>query len=165
MDHVCGGCSERCYSSKPPQECNTRDVNFLQSDSRCRRYVTVLSNIPPRYAGSEQKGMVSLLCLIFSSRLAYRLLSWKTASTTFVMLSLTSRSGGLTYGCHVIALHPFHCFFRLHEHAWVLGRWRMHTFWRRWLAGQRYRCWREVVPGRIPVGRRSWGVVTYFVWR
>jgi len=38
----------------------------------------------------------------------------------------------------------------------------MHTFWRRWLAGQRYRCW-EGVPGLIPVERRSWGVVTFVV--
>jgi len=36
-----------------------RDVNFLQSDSCCRRYVSSLSNIIPRYLGSEQKGRVS----------------------------------------------------------------------------------------------------------
>jgi len=40
----------------------------------------------------------------------------------------------------------------------------MHTFWRSWLAGQRCRCWREGPPGQIPVGRRSWGVVTCFFW-
>ena len=41
----------------------TRDVSFLQSDSRCRRYASDLSNVTPRYLGSEQKGRVSLLRL------------------------------------------------------------------------------------------------------
>jgi len=31
------------------------DVNFLQSDSRCRQYVRALSNVTSRYVGSEQK--------------------------------------------------------------------------------------------------------------
>jgi len=39
----------------------TRDVSFLRSDSRCRRYVSDLSNVTPRYLGSEQKSRVSLL--------------------------------------------------------------------------------------------------------
>jgi len=51
---------------------------------------TALSNIPPRYVGSEQKGMLSLLLLIFSSRLASLLLRWKTANTAFVALSCNS---------------------------------------------------------------------------
>ena len=38
----------------------------------------------------------------------------------------------------------------------------MHTFWRLWLAGQRGRCWRELAPRQIPVGRRSWGIVNCF---
>jgi len=41
----------------------TRDVSFLQSDSRCRRYVSDLSYVTPMYLGSEQKGRVSLLRL------------------------------------------------------------------------------------------------------
>jgi len=56
-----------------------RDVSFLQSDSSCQRYVSDLSNVIPRYLGSEQKGSVSLLKLTFSSRLASLLLKWKTA--------------------------------------------------------------------------------------
>jgi len=40
---------------------------------------------------------------------------------------------------------------------------RMHTFWRQWLASQRYRCWRESLPGRIPVKDHSWSVVTCFI--
>ena len=52
----------------------TRDVSFLRSDSRCRRYVSVLLNVTPRYLGSEKKGRVSLLKLTFSSRLASLLL-------------------------------------------------------------------------------------------
>jgi len=39
----------------------TRDVSFLRSDSRCHRYVSDLSNLTPRYLGSEQKGRISLL--------------------------------------------------------------------------------------------------------
>jgi len=37
----------------------TRDVSFLRSNSRCRRYFSDLSNVTPRYLGSEQKGRVS----------------------------------------------------------------------------------------------------------
>ena len=59
----------------------TRDVSFLRSDSRCRRYVSDLSNVTPRYLGSEQKGRVLLLKLTFSSRLACLLLRWKAADT------------------------------------------------------------------------------------
>jgi len=59
-----------------------RDVSFLQSDSRCRRYVSDLSNVTPRYLGSEQKGRVSLLYLTLNSRLAsLLLLRWKAADT------------------------------------------------------------------------------------
>ena len=43
----------------------------------------------------------------------------------------------------------------LQQHAWLLDHQHMHTFWRRWLAGQRCRCW-EGMPGQIPVGRHSW---------
>jgi len=64
------------------------DVSFLRSDLRCRRYVTDLSNVTPRYFGSEQKGRVSLLKLTFSSRLASLLLRWKAADTVFVVLSV-----------------------------------------------------------------------------
>ena len=39
-----------------------RDVNFLRSDSKCRRCVSnLVSNVTPRYLGSEQKGRVLLL--------------------------------------------------------------------------------------------------------
>jgi len=34
----------------------TRDVSFLRSDSRCRRYLSDLSNVTPRHLSSEQKG-------------------------------------------------------------------------------------------------------------
>jgi len=33
----------------------THDVSFLLSDPRCRRYVSDLSNVTPRYLGSVQK--------------------------------------------------------------------------------------------------------------
>ena len=66
----------------------TRDVSFLRRDSKCLRYVSDLSNITPRYLGSEQKGRVSLLKLTFSSRSASLLLRWKAADTVFQMLSV-----------------------------------------------------------------------------
>ena len=67
----------------------TRDVSFLRSDSRCRRYVSDLTNVTPRYLGSQQKGRVSLLYLTLSSRLAPFLLRWKSADTAFVVLSFS----------------------------------------------------------------------------
>ena len=39
----------------------TRGVNFLPSDLNCRRYVSVLPNVTPRYVGSEKNGRASLL--------------------------------------------------------------------------------------------------------
>ena len=57
----------------------THDVSFLRSDSRCRRYVSNLSNVTPRYFDSEQKSSVSMLKLTFSSHLAFLLLRWKAA--------------------------------------------------------------------------------------
>jgi len=66
----------------------TRYVSFLRSDSRCRPYVSDLSNVTPRYLVSEQKGRVSLLYLTLSSHLAY-LLRWKAADTVFVVLSFS----------------------------------------------------------------------------
>jgi len=61
----------------------TRDVSFLRSDSRCWRYVSDLSNVTPRYLGSDQKGRVSLLYLTLSSRLASLLSRRKAADTSF----------------------------------------------------------------------------------
>ena len=66
-----------------------RDVSLLRNDSRCRRYVSDLSNVTPKYLGSEQKGRVSLLKLTLSSRLASLLLRWKTAETVLVVLSFS----------------------------------------------------------------------------
>jgi len=67
----------------------TRDVSVLRSDSRCQQYVSDLSNVTPRYLGSEQKGRISLLKLTFSSRLASMLLRWNTADTVFMVLSFS----------------------------------------------------------------------------
>ena len=39
----------------------TRNVSFLQSDLRCRRYVSDLSNVTPRYLGSASEGRSKLL--------------------------------------------------------------------------------------------------------
>ena len=67
----------------------TRDISFLRSDSRYRRYVSDLPNVTPRFLGSEQKGWVSLLYLILSSRLASLLLRRKDCDTVFVVLSFS----------------------------------------------------------------------------
>jgi len=48
----------------------TRDVSFLRSDSRCRRYVRDLSYVTPRYLGSEKKA-------------GFRCWSWLRAQLTF----------------------------------------------------------------------------------
>ena len=61
----------------------TGGVSFLLSDLSCQRYVSVLSNVTPRYVGSEKKGRVSLLWLTFSARLASLFLRWMTANTAF----------------------------------------------------------------------------------
>jgi len=120
-----------------------------------QRYSEVL------YLGLEQKGRISLLWLTFSSRSA-SLLRWKTAATVFAVLSFDfqvwryspmvamSLLNTLSTACQTASLH---------QHAWLLGRQHMRTFCRRWLAGQRCICWREGVPGQIPVGRHSWGVI------
>jgi len=79
------------------------DVNFFRSDSRCRRYVSALFNVTPRYVGSEQKGR-ALLWLNFSSRLASLLLRWKTANTAFVVLRFNFQVWAVfTHGCHILA--------------------------------------------------------------
>ena len=67
----------------------TRDVSFLRSYSRCRRYVSDMANDTPRYLGSEQKGRVSLLYLTLSSRLASFLLRWRVADSFFGVLSVS----------------------------------------------------------------------------
>jgi len=71
-----------------------RDVSFLRSDSRCWRYVSDLSNVTPRYLGSEQKGRVSLLKLTLISRLASLLLRWKVANIVFVVQSFSFQVWG-----------------------------------------------------------------------
>ena len=77
-------------TSKPPQERDAWCQLLAKwSDSRCRRYVGDLSNVTPRYLGSEQKSRISLLRLTFSSRLASLLLRWKAADAVFVVQSLS----------------------------------------------------------------------------
>jgi len=86
----------------------TRNVSCLRSDSRCRRYVSDLSNVTPRYLGSEQKGIVVLLKLTFSSRLASLLLRLKTANTFFVVLSFSFQVWRYSPSV-VLGQRPFHC--------------------------------------------------------
>jgi len=64
-----GGYSQHYCPSTPASRLRsaTRDVSFLRSDSRCRRYVSDLSNVTLRYLGSGQKGRVSLVKFTISS--------------------------------------------------------------------------------------------------
>ena len=94
---------------KTPQECDAV-YQLSQSDSRCWRYVSVLSNFTPWYLASEQKVRISSLKLTFSSRLAFLLLRWRTADTVFVVLSVTFQTWNylFTYNLHGFAEHFFH---------------------------------------------------------
>ena len=58
-----------------------------------------MSNVTPRYLGSEQKGRVSLLMLTFSSRLASLLLRWKTAGTVLVVVSFSFQDSAPSTSC------------------------------------------------------------------
>ena len=97
-----------------------------------------LLHIPPKYLGSEQKGRVSLLWLIFSTRLAYFLLRLKTANTAFVVLSFNfqvwwySTTVAMSLLCTPL-------FVSLHQHAWLLGH-GVCILSGEVVAGQRCRC-------------------------
>jgi len=125
-------------------------------------------NVTPRCFGSEQKDRVLLLKLTFSSCLASLLLRWKTADTVFVVLSFSFQVWRYSPSVAIRCSAPLPPPANLHQHAWLLSRQHMHTFWRWWLAGKRCRCWIVWVPEQIPVGLCSWGVVTcsfcHFWW-
>jgi len=95
----------------------TCNVSFFLSDSRCQRYVSDLSNVTPRYMGSDQKGRVSLLKLTFSSRLPSLLLRWKTADTIFVVLSFSFKYGGIHLGLQCPCSAPLPTPANLRQHA------------------------------------------------
>jgi len=62
------------------------DVNFLRIDSRCRRYVSVLSSVIPRFGfGAKRQGFV--VVVDFQLTLASLLLRCKTANTALSVLS------------------------------------------------------------------------------
>ena len=117
--------------------------------------------------GAEGQGFV----VVFDFKLTFGFLVVKMEGSRhcFAVLRLSFESGGihLQLPCPWSAPHPLPA--SLHQHAWLLDRQHMHTFWRRWLAGQRCRCWRKGAPGQIPVGRHSWGVATcsfvHFRWQ
>jgi len=95
----------------------TGDVNFLRSDSRCRRYVSDLSNVTPRFLGSGQRGKVSLLWLTFSSGLASLLLRWKTADLVFVVMSFSLQVWRYSQELPCLRLVPLPLLASLHQHA------------------------------------------------
>jgi len=71
LQSCCSSTLARCFKSE------LHDVNYLRSDLRYQRHMTVLSNIPLRYVSSEQKGRVLLFWLTFSSRVSSLLLRWR----------------------------------------------------------------------------------------
>jgi len=74
---------------EPASRSATRDLNFCEVTRGVGEYASDLSNVTPRYLGSEQKGRNLLLWLIVSSHLASLLLSWKSADTVYVVLSFS----------------------------------------------------------------------------
>ena len=138
-----------------------RDVSLFRSDSRCRRYVSNLSNVTPRYLGSEQKVRVSLLKLTFSSHLAF-LLRWKAVDTVFVVLSFSFLvwKYSPTVAMSLLSTPSTAC---QSPSACMIARSSTYAYFLEKVVGKSElycRCWREDAPGQIPVGRRSWGVVT-----
>jgi len=127
----------------------THDVSFLRSDSRCRQYLSVLSNVTVRYLGPEQTGRVSLLWLIFSSRLASLLLRWKTATIAFVVLSFNFQIWRYSPAV-VMPLLSTPSTACQSPSACMIARSLAYAYF---LGGQRCECWREGEPGRIPEGR------------
>ena len=55
----------------------TLEMSFLRFDSRCRRYVSDLPHVAPRYFGLAQKGSGLLFRQISNSRFSSLLLKWK----------------------------------------------------------------------------------------
>ena len=113
---------------------------FLRSDSSCRRYVSDLSNVNPRYLGSEQKSTVLLFYFTFSSRLASLLLRWKAADIVFVVLSFSFQVWRYSASVVKSLLSAPSTACQSPSACMIAGRQYMHTFWRRCLAGQRCRC-------------------------
>jgi len=162
------GCSQRCCSStptgagKPPQE---RDAwcqllaKWLKVSAIHERPVRRYSEVF-RFGG--QKGRISLLWLTFSSRWSFLLLRWKTADTVFVLLNFSFQVWRYSPAVAMSLLNTLPLPASLHQHAWLLNRQHMYTFWTQWLSGQTCRCWREGVPGQIPVGRRYWECYRFF---
>ena len=70
----------------------------------------------------------------------------KSADTVFVVLSFNFQVWRYSPTVAMSLLSSPPLLANLHQHAWLLGRQHMHTFWRWWLASQRCRCWREGVP-------------------
>ena len=134
----------------------TRDASFLRSDK-----VSAVRERPvQRYSevfglGAERQCFV--VEVDFSSHLA-SLLRWKATDTVFVVLSFSFQVWRYSHTVACLGSAPLPLPASLHQYAWLLDRQHMHTFWRWCLVGQKCRCWR-VMPGRIPVGRHSWGVV------
>jgi len=138
----------------------TRDVSFLRNDSRCRRYVSDLSNVTPRYLGWSRRG--GFRCWSWLSAHVWLPCCWDgRLLTPFSWCwALASKSGVIHVVLPCPCSAPLSLPANLHQHARLPGRQHMHTFWRWWLADQRCRRWTVGAPGQIPVGRRSWGVVS-----
>ena len=94
----------------------TRDVSFLRSDSRCRQNVNDLSNVTPRYLGSEQKGKGFVVAFDFKLTFSF-LVRWKAANTVFVMLSFSFQVWRYSSALAMSLTAPLPLHASLHQHA------------------------------------------------
>ena len=77
---------------QPGQQVSSREQQdilvFLRSGSRCRRYVSDLSNVTPKHLGSEQKSRVSSLKLTLDSHLtSFLIVEMEDFRHRFIVLS------------------------------------------------------------------------------
>jgi len=87
----------------------TRDVNLLRNDSRCRRYVSVLSNVIPRNVGSEKKVQGFVVKVDFQLTFRSLVVEMEDYLHCFCSAVLLTSLEVFIYGCHAFAQHPFHC--------------------------------------------------------
>ena len=96
--------------------CATRDVSFFRIDSRCRRYVSDLSNSEVFGLRAEGQGFVVEVDFQLTL-IASFLLRWKTTDTVFVVLNFSFKSGGI----HLVLPCPWSAPLpppaNLHQHA------------------------------------------------
>jgi len=93
--------------------------------------------------GLRAKGQGFIIEADYQLKLSFLVVEVDDCRHRFVVLSFTSRSGGIHLQSPCLCLAPLPLLASLHQHAWLLDCRRLHTFWRRRLASQRCRCYRR----------------------